>query len=282
MHDPACAVIPTPSSSRYNHTFSNAGERAWNHCNPKRTFAHSEGHSILVLTGHSVIPLAGSLHFFDGLLTQHTHFSLTSLADSLAAEANPLYTPGKKGTFASTVCLLSSTLMFVLALCGLSWRLFQLVPKSVKEAMPIGLGLMLAMSGFEQMQFVVPTNTNGTGVTMGDITSPTVIFGCVGTVLMVYLHGNHWKTAFLIPIILLTTVAWICSSTGVLTFSPPASPPTAIAALPKAFFIEYVNEHVLCLANTSTYPRMLHAQVALALRLLDYRCFVPILFRRNV
>ena len=59
----------------------------------------------------------------------------TFYAYSLASEANP----GKAGTFASTVCLLSSTLMFVLALSGLSWRIFQLVPKSVKEAMPIGL-----------------------------------------------------------------------------------------------------------------------------------------------
>ena len=33
--------------------------------------------------------------------------------------------------------------MLLTALLGVSWRMFKLVPKNVKDAMPVGLGLML-------------------------------------------------------------------------------------------------------------------------------------------
>ena len=63
-------------------------------------------------------------------------------------------------------------LMTAMAALGLSWRLFKLIPSSVKEAMPVGLGLMLALCGFEQMRLVIPSRD--TGVTMGDLQEPNV------------------------------------------------------------------------------------------------------------
>ena len=62
--------------------------------------------------------------------------------------------------------------MTAMAALGLSWRLFKLIPSSVKEAMPVGLGLMLALCGFEQMRLVIPSRD--TGVTMGDLQEPNV------------------------------------------------------------------------------------------------------------
>ena len=60
--------------------------------------------------------------------------------------------PRGKATFASTTCLMAGALMSVMAICGLSWRLFRLIPDSVKEAMPVGLGFMLTLCGFQQVR----------------------------------------------------------------------------------------------------------------------------------
>lgn len=156
----------------------------------------------------------------------------TFYAYSLAAKAQD----SDKASYAATTCLLSATLMLVAALFGLSWRLFKLVPKSVKEAMPIGLGLMLSMSGFEQMRLVIPQNE--TGVTMGDLTSPTAITGCVATLLMVFMHSHHWRSAFLLPIILTTIFAWVVSTQGWIEFDTPAHLPTAVLETPQAFWFD--------------------------------------------
>ena len=71
-----------------------------------------------------------------------------------------------------TTCLMGGCLMTAMAAFGLSWRLFKLIPSSVKEAMPVGLGLMLALCGFEQMRLVIPSRD--TGVTMGNLQEPNV------------------------------------------------------------------------------------------------------------
>merc|ERR1712196_136680 len=52
--------------------------------------------------------------------------------------------------FSSTTVTFAGFLMLALALPGLPWRLFRLIPMSVKGAMPIGLGLLLALAGFMQ------------------------------------------------------------------------------------------------------------------------------------
>jgi xanthine/uracil/vitamin C permease (AzgA family) len=53
------------------------------------------------------------------------------------------FTTRQRVSFASTVCLIAGMLMLLTALLGVSWRMFKLVPKNVKDAMPVGLGLML-------------------------------------------------------------------------------------------------------------------------------------------
>ena len=75
--------------------------------------------------------------------------------------------------------------MTALALLGLPNRIFGAMPVAVKNAMPVGLGLLLALCGFQQMKVVVADPE--TGVSMGSF-SPELAVGVASTLLMVLAH----------------------------------------------------------------------------------------------
>ena len=83
-----------------------------------------------------------------------------------------------------TVCFLSGVLMFLLAAFNLPRRLFDYCPFSVKNAMPMGLGLYLSLCGLQKLGIVVA----GNGLVLGDVAEPSVIVGMMGILLMVYME----------------------------------------------------------------------------------------------
>lgn len=56
---------------------------------------------------------------------------------------------------ALTICFVARLLMTALALLALPNRIFGAMPVAVKNAMPVGFGLLLALCGFQQMKVVV-------------------------------------------------------------------------------------------------------------------------------
>eukprot|EP01051_Picozoa_sp_SAG22_P015584 SAG22_NODE_2056_length_3069_cov_2.477778_2_plen_738_part_00 len=83
---------------------------------------------------------------------------------------------------ALTVCLVASFITLLLGVCNLSSMLYDKIPGSVKNAMPVGLGLLLALNGFQSMQLVVPDSV--TGVAVGDLASAEVWLGGGGEAAM--------------------------------------------------------------------------------------------------
>ena len=62
------------------------------------------------------------------------------------------------------MCLIASTVMLLLALSGVPWKLFKLTPSCVRDGMPVGLGMLLALNGFQNIGLVA--SDEATGLTM--------------------------------------------------------------------------------------------------------------------
>jgi AGZA family xanthine/uracil permease-like MFS transporter len=115
---------------------------------------------------------------------------------------------GEGGTdWCLTTCLASGAAMTALALLNVPSTVFAWFPGSVKDAMPVGLGLLLSLCGFQEMKLVVPDAKTGLTMT-GDVLDPRVLLGLAGAASMAFLHAKHVKAAFLIPIAVITAVAW--------------------------------------------------------------------------
>ena len=52
---------------------------------------------------------------------------------------------------ALTVCLVSAVVILLLGVLNLSNTIYTRIPAAVKNAMPVGLGLLFALNGFQQM-----------------------------------------------------------------------------------------------------------------------------------
>jgi len=112
--------------------------------------------------------------------------------------------------FGCTICFVSSLLMIILALSGMQWMVFRRIPNAVKDAMPVGLGLLLALSGFQMMNLVI----EGDGMLKTGPWSFSLIMGGLGCVLTSFLHWKGYKTAVLIPLLICTIIAWIAGKGG--------------------------------------------------------------------
>lgn len=62
--------------------------------------------------------------------------------------------------------------------------------------MPVGLGMLLSLAGFQLMELVVvePGEGEGGGLQMGDLTT-TVILSLMGVFIACFLHAREWKSA---------------------------------------------------------------------------------------
>eukprot|EP00469_Lotharella_globosa_P000062 CAMPEP_0167803738 /NCGR_PEP_ID=MMETSP0111_2-20121227/20030_1 /TAXON_ID=91324 /ORGANISM="Lotharella globosa, Strain CCCM811" /LENGTH=593 /DNA_ID=CAMNT_0007700295 /DNA_START=1 /DNA_END=1782 /DNA_ORIENTATION=+ len=106
-----------------------------------------------------------------------------------------------------TCCLLAGLAMLVLALVDLPRRIFGIVPRCVKDAMPVGLGLLLSLCGFQQMGLVV--SDPFTGVSLSKSISVSIILGSLGSIMMAFMeHKMYPVTKFVVPIAFFTLVAW--------------------------------------------------------------------------
>ncbi|KAJ8599740.1 hypothetical protein CTAYLR_003418 [Chrysophaeum taylorii] len=116
----------------------------------------------------------------------------------------------KRQVYGSTICFVASGLMTLLAVAGVQWWLFRKIPFCVKDAMPVGLGLLLALEGFQQMKLVV----NGDGMLKTGPITFSVVMGATGCVLTTFLHHHQFKSAVLVPMVLITLVGWAAGKDG--------------------------------------------------------------------
>lgn len=141
--------------------------------------------------------------------------------------------------FAFTVCLglgvpwqialganfISGALFILLSFWGLRETLVNCVPASLKNAIAVGIGLLIAFIGLEWAGLVVPTP--GTIIGLGDLNHPAVILSLSGVFIISLLMCLRVKGAILLGIIFSSLLGLIFGMTkfyGIVDLPPSLSP----------------------------------------------------------
>ena len=140
--------------------------------------------------------------------------------------------------FAFTVCLtlgvswqnalgavfVAGVLFILLFFIGLREKVMTILPVSLRNAIPAGIGLLIALVGLEWAGLIVDHPT--THVTLGDLKSPPALLSLFGVIVIAILFALKVRGAILIGILASTVVGLI---TGMVKFQGVVSAPPSIA-----------------------------------------------------
>lgn len=112
----------------------------------------------------------------------------------------------------------------VLSLVGFRETLLNMIPHALKNAIAVGIGLLIALVGFEWAGIVVAAP--GTYLKLGNLHSPVVLLALFGLVLISVLMALRLKAAMLIGILV---TALVGLPFGLVKFSGVVSLPPSIA-----------------------------------------------------
>ena len=124
---------------------------------------------------------------------------------------------------------------FILFACvGLREKVMNILPVSFRNAIPAGIGLLIALVGLEWSGLIV--QHPATYVTLGNLKSPPVLLSLFGIGIMAVLFALNVRGAILIGILASTVVGLI---TGMVTFQGVVSAPPSMA--PTFFKLQIPN-----------------------------------------
>ena len=116
-------------------------------------------------------------------------------------------------------------ILFVLtAGIGLRERLITAIPTSLKHAIAVGIGLLIAMVGLQWAGVIV--DSPGTLVTLGNLKTPPVLVSLFGLVVTAVLFVRGFRGALLIGMVTTSVAAWLF---GLVEFQGLVSAPPSIA-----------------------------------------------------
>ncbi|MDH4210064.1 MAG: NCS2 family permease [candidate division WOR-3 bacterium] len=121
---------------------------------------------------------------------------------------------------------ISGTIFIILSFFGFRESLVNSIPNCLKQAIAVGIGLFIALIGFQWAGIV--TYTPGTIIGLGDLHSPPVLLAVLGLFVITILYTLKVKGAIIIGIITTAVVGvplGIVRYYGVLS-TPPAISPT--------------------------------------------------------
>ena len=125
---------------------------------------------------------------------------------------------------------LAGLLFVITAGIGLRERLIKVIPNSLKHAIAVGIGLLIAMVGLQWAGVIV--DSPGTLVMLGDLRTTPVMVALTGFTVMAVLSVWNFRSALLIGLLVAGTVAWL---TGVTEYQGFASLPPSI----RPTFLEF-------------------------------------------
>lgn len=99
---------------------------------------------------------------------------------------------------------ISGVVFIILAFAGIIEKIDEAVPKSLKAAVSVGIGLFIALIGFKNAGIVVPYQA--TLVTLGDISDPATLLAIIGLFLTAALIAFKVKGGLLIGILATTII----------------------------------------------------------------------------
>lgn len=107
---------------------------------------------------------------------------------------------------AYTSCFTSGVLLSIFSVTGISQFIMRLIPRSVKQATIVGMGLQIALVGFTSVNFVV--SNPQTVVGLGSLDNYKIWLSFSGLILIGTLLYHEISGAILIGIIILTLISW--------------------------------------------------------------------------
>ena len=119
---------------------------------------------------------------------------------------------------------IAGVLFILLFFVGLREKVMTILPVSLRNAIPAGIGLLIALVGLEWAGLIV--DHPATYVTLGDLKSPPALLSLFGVIVIAVLFALKVRGAILIGILASTIVGLI---TGMVKFQGVVSAPPSIA-----------------------------------------------------
>ncbi len=129
------------------------------------------------------------------------------------------------------VVFIAGFLFFILSVAGLRTKIVNAIPKELRLATSIGIGLFIAFIGLKNLGLIV--KSDATLITLGSMRIPA-LFGLLGLFLITFLEFKNIKGSILLGIIFTTVLGIIFSSKGAVYVPLPdkiVSYPPSIAPL---------------------------------------------------
>jgi AGZA family xanthine/uracil permease-like MFS transporter len=133
---------------------------------------------------------------------------------------------GYSWQLALTAVFLEGILFIVLSLVNVRELIIRAIPGNLKKAVAVGIGLFIALIGFENSGIVI--GNESTLVGLGDITGGGALLALIGLVITIALYANRVPGSILLGIIITTVIGIPAGVTkipeGFRIFSVPAAP----------------------------------------------------------
>ncbi len=150
---------------------------------------------------------------------------------------------GVSWQLALAAVFLEGVLFLLFSFVGVRKAIINVLPDSVKTAIPPGIGFFLAIIGLQNMGVIV--ENPDTLVDLGNLTAPAVLLSIGCLILISVLLSIKFKGAILLGILLTTVVAWV---------SGIAQPPEALFGLPVFPRETFLALEISSLLNWSIVP----------------------------
>ncbi|MDR1322205.1 MAG: NCS2 family permease [Gracilibacteraceae bacterium] len=133
---------------------------------------------------------------------------------------------GYSWQLALTAVFLEGILFIVLSLVNVRELIIKAIPGNLKKAVAVGIGLFIALIGFENSGIVI--GNESTLVGLGNITGGTALLAIIGLVITIVLYANKVPGSILLGIVITTLIGVPLKVTqvpeGFRIFSLPAAP----------------------------------------------------------
>lgn len=158
---------------------------------------------------------------------------------------------GYSWQMALTAVFVEGLIFILLSLVNVREMIFNAIPKNLKSATSVGIGLFIAFIGMQNAGIIVDSATL---VALGDVKSISVALALIGTIITVIFVIKKIKGALLWGILATYILGIICQLIGIYVVNPEAGMnsliPSAIVSLPPSIepvFFKLQFEHIFSL-----------------------------------
>ncbi|MDR0422466.1 MAG: NCS2 family permease [Proteiniphilum sp.] len=130
---------------------------------------------------------------------------------------------GYSWQMALTAVFIQGLIFLLLTLCNIRELIVKSIPNTIKNAIPVGIGLFITLLGLQNAGLIV--RDENTMITLGALSNPHVWVALSGLILTAALHYRKVHGAFLIGIATATTLAVILGLVHLPQGGPVALPP---------------------------------------------------------